>query len=76
MNANDFRIDEPKPIGPESDAPVVQRIHMKRSTAIRLAEKTMEWALATPPGGWVEVNIIGFRLVSPILDSLIVRGDK
>lgn len=74
MNALDFRIDEPRPISDGPDVPVVQTIHMRRDAALKMAEKLREWAFATPQGGWVEVNVIGYRMVPAALDGLIVRG--
>jgi hypothetical protein len=74
VNATDFRIDEPRPLSSSEDAPVVQTIHARRDAALRLAEKIRQWAYATPPGGWIEMNIVGHRLLSPALESLVVRG--
>lgn len=74
MNALDFRIDEPQPIAAGDDAPVRQTIHMRKDAALKMAEKLREWAFATPPGGWVEVNIIGYRLLPQALEGLVVRG--
>lgn len=74
MNALDFRIDEPQPIGPDDDAPVRQTIHMRRDAALKLSNSLREWAAGTPQGGWVEVNVIGYRMVPAALDGLIVRG--
>lgn len=76
MNALDFRIGNPEPIVPgEADVPVAQTIHMRREAALRMAEKLREWAFSTPAGGWVEMNVVGYRLVPTALEGLIVRGN-
>ena len=74
MNASDFRIDEPRPIGSGDDAPVRQTLHMRRDAAMKLSNSLREWAAGTPEGGWIEVNVIGNRLIHPALESMVVRG--
>jgi hypothetical protein len=74
VNALDFRIGDPVAVAPHDDAPVQQTLHMRREAALKLSDKLREWAFATPDGGWIEVNVIGYRLIPAALEGMIIRG--
>jgi hypothetical protein len=77
MRAADCRIGEPVPLSEDPDAPVRQTLHLSPEAALKISDALRMYVAQAEAkrGRWVELNIIGLRLIPAGMENLVIRGN-